>query len=200
MSTSLPTVCSKWEQQYKWAVNPEFQARDQAFIDLGKQITAQGTYLFPCTIPEGQEPQTFLNKRCCLESFVQWYCEHSNRKGKKRAKPNNKPKKSLYSVALTSDAANMTLNFPVGSQERRAGHIFKQFYSEFYAPFNAAKVVPFENVGYENLAVDPSFIEAIEYAGGNVAFNTKTCERGYLNSKNRANQATLGAQYKSYGT
>jgi hypothetical protein len=71
MSTSLPTVCSKWEQQYQWAVNPEFQTRDQAFIDLGKQITAQGTHLFPCTIPEGQEPQTFLNKRCCLGSFVQ---------------------------------------------------------------------------------------------------------------------------------
>jgi hypothetical protein len=94
----------------------------------------------------------------------------------------------------------MTLNFPVGSQERRAGHIFSQFYSEVYAPFNAAKVVPFENTGYENLAVDPSFIEAIEYAGGNVVFNLKTCERGYLNSKNRANQSTLGAQYKSHGT
>jgi len=53
MSTSLENMRSKWEQQYKWAVNPEFQARGQAFIDLGKQITVQGTYLFPCTIPKG---------------------------------------------------------------------------------------------------------------------------------------------------
>jgi hypothetical protein len=94
----------------------------------------------------------------------------------------------------------MTLNFPVGSQERKVGHVFSQFYSESYAPFNAAKVVPFGDTGYENLAVDPSFVEAIEYAGGTVVFNPKTCERGYLNSKNRANQATLAARYKSYGT
>jgi hypothetical protein len=103
-------------------------------------------------------------------------------------------------MALTRDAANMTLNFPVGSQEQRVGHMFSQFYSKSYAPFNAAKVVPFENTRYENLAVDPSFIEAIEYAGGSVVFNSKACERGYLSSKNRANWATLAAQHKSYGT
>jgi hypothetical protein len=61
-------------------------------------------------------------------------------------------------------------------------------------------VTPFENAGYENLAVDPDFVEAIEYAGGVVAFNPKTCEHGYLYSKNRANLTTKTAQYKSYST
>ena len=202
MSTSLATMCSKWEQQYKWAVNPKFQARDQAFIDLGKQVTAQGSYLYPCTIPGGQEPQTYILKRCCLKSFVGWFCKRStDRKGKKKEDLNNKkPEMSLYSVALMEDATNLTLNFPIGSKERQAGLVFHQVYSESYAPFNAAKVAPFENTRYENLAVDPSLVEAIEYAGGAMAFNPKTCERGYLNSKNRANQATLAARYKSYGT
>jgi hypothetical protein len=166
MSTSLATVCSKWEQHYKWAVNPEFQTQDQAFVDLGKQITHQGSYLYPCTIPAGQEPQTYILKCCCLESFAEWAHKPSkckgDHKGKKRAEePSRKPETTLYSVALTRDAANLTLNFPLGSKERRNGYIYSQFYSELYAPFNAAKVVPFQNIGLENLAVDPGFIDAI---------------------------------------
>ena len=77
----------------------------------------------------------------------------------------------------------MTLSFPIGSMEEELGHVYSQFYSDAYAPFSAAKVTPFENPGYENLAVDPAFVEAIEYAGGVVTFNAKTCERGYLYSK-----------------
>src|SRR5450432_3556924 len=61
-------------------------------------------------------------------------------------------------------------------------------------------MAPFQNTRYENLTVDSSFVEAIEYASGTVVFNPKTCERSYLNSKNQANQATLAAQYKSYRT
>jgi len=56
MSASLPTVSQKWKQHYKWAIDPEFQARKQAFINLGKQVTAEGSYLFPSTIPDYEEP------------------------------------------------------------------------------------------------------------------------------------------------
>jgi hypothetical protein len=94
----------------------------------------------------------------------------------------------------------MTLKFPIGSMEEKFGHVYSQFYSDAYAPFSAAKVTPFENPSYENLAVDPAFIEAIKYAGGVVTFDAKTCERGYLYSKNRANLTTRAAQYKSYST
>jgi hypothetical protein len=87
----------------------------------------------------------------------------------------------------------MTLEFPIGSMEQRFGYVFTQFYSKAYAPFNAAKVTLFENAGYKNFAVDPALVEAIEYAGGAVTFNAKTCERGYLYSKNRANLATKAA-------
>jgi hypothetical protein len=121
MSALLPTVSRKWKQHYKWAIDPAFQARKQAFINLGKQVTAEGSYLFPSTIldcedptilkptipageepptlgptipageeppilgptipageeppileptiPAREEPQTFVFKRCCLESF-----------------------------------------------------------------------------------------------------------------------------------
>lgn len=201
MSSSMPTVRSKFERQYNWAINPKFQARKQAFVDPAKQVTAQGSYLFPSSIPDGHEPQTFIYKRCCLESFAQWYCERPDQKGKKKTSPRNKkPEKQFYTNLLARDAANMTLKFPIGSVEERSGHVFSQFYSDAHAPFNAAKVTPFENPSYENLAVDPAFVEAIEYAGGVVTFNAKTCERGYLHSKNRANVATKAAQYKSYST
>ena len=69
ISTSLSTVCSKWERQYTYAVNAQFHTLDQAFVDLGKQVTAQGSYLYPSPVPDGQEPQSFLYKHCCLESF-----------------------------------------------------------------------------------------------------------------------------------
>ncbi len=48
--------------------------------------------------------------------------------------------------------------------------------------------------------MDPAFVEAVAYAGGALAFDARTCEQGYLNSKNRANMSTRGALHKSYGT
>jgi hypothetical protein len=118
----------------------------------------------------------------------------------KREEPDNLPKKHLYTAALTRDAANMTLEFPIGSVARKEGHVYTQFYSEVKAPFDAAKMYPFENTGYESLAMDPAFVEIMAYAGGVVVFNAKTCEQGYLNTKNRANRNTMDALYKSYGT
>jgi hypothetical protein len=87
----------------------------------------------------------------------------------------------------------MTLEFPTGSIDRKEGHVYTQFYSEVKAPFDAAKMYPFENTGYESLAMDPAFVEIIAYAGGAVVFNAKTCEQGYLNTKNRANRNTMDA-------
>jgi hypothetical protein len=40
MSTSLSTVCSRWRQQRMYAIDAQFHALDQAFVDLGKQVTA----------------------------------------------------------------------------------------------------------------------------------------------------------------
>jgi hypothetical protein len=159
ISTSLSTVCSRWERQYTYAVDAQFHTLDRAFVDLGKQVTAQGSYLYPSPILDGREPQSFLYKRCCLESFFQWFCEHAlDQDGKKEAEePNNLPIRHLYTTALTRDAANMTLEFPIGSINRKEGHIYSQFYSEVQAPFNAAKAYPFENTGYESLAIDPTF-------------------------------------------
>jgi hypothetical protein len=232
MSTSFPTMCRKWRQHYKWAIDPKFQARSRGFIDLGKQVTAEGSYLRMSSIPDGREPQTFVYKRCCLDSFFRWYCKRpnrkpSNRKGKKKGKKkkeaeeggeegekdeeekaeeeeegeaDNKPRKDLYINFLTKDVANMTVHFPPGSIERKGGHVFGQFYSELVAPFNAAKVIPFENKGYESLAVDPSLADALGYAGGRVVFKAETCERGYLASKRRAHYCTQDARLQSLGT
>ena len=190
MSPSLQTTCSKWQRQYTYAIDAQFHTRSQAFIDLGKQVTAQGSYLAPAVnldgIPAGHEPQTFLYKRCCLQSFAQWFCKHSlEREGRASQGPDNKPIIHIYSVATTRDAANMTLHFPIGSQEHTGGHYYKQLYSEVQAPFNAAKVYPFENKAHEDLAIDPALAEAIGYAGKATVFDAKTCKRSYLASKNR---------------
>jgi hypothetical protein len=60
----------------------------------------------------------------------------------------------------------MIVHFPIGSIERKGGHVFGQFYSELVAPFKTAKVIPFENKGYESLAVDPSLADALGHASG----------------------------------
>ena len=41
MSKSLSTMHSKWNRQYKWAIDSQFQPLNTAYVDLGKQITAQ---------------------------------------------------------------------------------------------------------------------------------------------------------------
>jgi hypothetical protein len=166
MSTSLHSVCAKWERQYRHAVDPQFQPWSQAALDLRKQVTAQGSYLASDAlldgIPDGSKPQTFLYKRCCLESFVQWYYKHSlERQSRSKENLDNRPVKHFYAVATTWDAANLTLSFPIGSQERREGHYHLQLYSEVQTPFGAAKVYQFENKDYENLAADPAFVESM---------------------------------------
>jgi hypothetical protein len=55
MSALFPTICRKWKQQYKWAIDPKFQAYSQGFIDLGKQVTAKGSYLRTSSIPDGHK-------------------------------------------------------------------------------------------------------------------------------------------------
>jgi hypothetical protein len=169
-----------------YAIDAQFHALDQAFVDLRKQVTAQGSYLYPSPILEGQEPQSFLYKRCCLKSFFQWFCAHAlDQEGKKEEEePNNLPKKHLYTAVLTCDAANMTLEFPIRSIDRKEGYVYTQFYSEVKALFDAAKAYLFENTGYESLAMDPAFVETVVYASRAVVFNAKTYEQGYLNAKN----------------
>jgi len=54
------------------------------------------------------------------------------------------------------------------------------------APFNVAKVIPFENKGYENLIVDPSLIDALGHASRARVFKAETYKRSYLASKHRA--------------
>jgi hypothetical protein len=56
MSTSLSTVCSRWRWQRMYAIDAQFHAVDQAFVDLRKQVTAQGSYLYLSPILEGYEP------------------------------------------------------------------------------------------------------------------------------------------------
>jgi hypothetical protein len=56
MSRSLQAVRSKLEQQYTYAIDAQFLARKQAFVDLGRQVTAQGSYLSGIPIPIGDEP------------------------------------------------------------------------------------------------------------------------------------------------
>jgi hypothetical protein len=99
MSPSVPTMHLKFEKQYNWAIDAKFQARSRVFIDPAKQVTAQGSYLFPSPIPDSHEPQTFIYKRCCLESFVEWYYKPSDRKGKKNTS-NKKPEKQFYTNFL----------------------------------------------------------------------------------------------------
>jgi cation transport ATPase len=106
---------------------------------------------------------------------------------------NNKPRRDLYINFLIRDVANMTVHFLIESTERKGGHVFSQFYSELVALFNAAKVIPFKNKGYENLVVDPSLIDALGYASGARVFKVETYERGYLASKYRAHHYTQDA-------
>jgi hypothetical protein len=49
----------------------------------------------------------------------------NDREGKREEKErNNLSKKHLYTTALTRDAANMTLEFPIGSIDRKEGHVY----------------------------------------------------------------------------
>ncbi|KAF7441634.1 hypothetical protein A1F99_140680 [Pyrenophora tritici-repentis] len=170
-------------------------ARDRTFVDIAKTITSED-YAYPYeAVPDGFEAETYLWKRCCLESYARTrvkLLENGNR-------ARGSPRVTTYPWATMRDSMGQTLTSMPRGQENMDGLVYSQFYGNIKTPFDDSKVYVFDNQALENLALDPGYARSLQQQGGNVAFSENVCKGAYLHSKGRAFSNLRDNQRKSYG-
>ncbi|KFY69298.1 hypothetical protein V496_00358, partial [Pseudogymnoascus sp. VKM F-4515 (FW-2607)] len=164
----------RWRRQWAYAINDEFLNSKDIYIDIGKQVTSP-TALLPSLDSEDSNAETYLYRKCCLESFTSWW---------RTATANASA--SSGSGAGTADVGGQTIEANAKSYAFKSGYVYSQFYNVIKAPFDAAKLYPFTNDGLENLALDPDYIKGLYKAGGATAFSQDASLKSYIYSKTRA--------------
>ncbi|CAE7221502.1 hypothetical protein PTTW11_11432 [Pyrenophora teres f. teres] len=195
MTNDLTAAYGRWEDAWAEAAHPQFYSRDRTFVDIAKTITSED-YAYPYeAVPDGFEAETYLWKRCCLESYARTrvkLLENGNR-------ARGSPRVTTYPWATMRDSMGQTLTSMPRGQENMDGLVYSQFYGNIKTPFDDSKVYVFDNQALENLALDPGYVRSLQQQGGNVAFSENVCKGAYLHSKGRAFSNLQDNQRKSYG-
>ncbi|KAL5370972.1 hypothetical protein DPSP01_014565 [Paraphaeosphaeria sporulosa] len=195
MTSELPAAYGRWENEWAETTHPEFYSRDSTFVDIAKTVTSED-YAYPYdAVPDEFEAETYLWKRCCLESYARTRVRLLE--NGKRAR--GSPRVTTYPWATTRDSIGQTLFSVPRGQENMDGLVYSQFYGNIKTPFDDSKVYVFDNQAVENLALDPGYVRSLQQQGGGVTFSESVCKGAYLHSKGRANANLRDNQRKSYG-
>jgi hypothetical protein len=194
MDSSLTQAYDSWQAQWSKVADPQFYNQDWTFVDLAKQVTLEDSTLLYDHIPEDQEAEVFLWKKCCLEAYtISWVTLNADGS---HAKGN--PKRTVYPWATMRDTVGQTLFASPQGQESRDRLIYSQFYGLIKTPFDSSKVYIFDNDSLENLALNPRYIWSLQQEGGGITFSKAVCEFGYLYSKKRVHANMVGSHGKLY--
>jgi len=154
-------------------INSEYLDSEFQYLDLGQEIISS------------EKSRVLLFKRCCIDYGLQ------------QLKKSSKGLKStIYSWALSSLAANKTVEYSRTSKLHQEGYIYCQSYSPLKSLFDAAGTYPFQNSSLEYLSMTPELIKAWQSSGPNgmgIAFDIKKLEQSYLHSRDRILIALKGA-------
>jgi hypothetical protein len=176
----------RWEQTVNMAVvNP-----DQVWIDLGKEVCAEPSFLADQN-SGNNIAETFLWRPCCLEKYWNW-CSHGS-----------EPRPSLrriYHTGLLQDVQGMTVLSAKSSSSARQGLLYSQFYCSQKEIFDAAKIFPFQDPALESLALDSQVRASWQHTAGSVNHNPRTLVHSYMSSKARCAAGIAGSMQKSFGT
>ena len=195
MTNDLTAAYGRWEDAWAEAAHLQFYSRDRTFVDIAKTITSED-YAYPYdAVPEEFEAETYLWKRCCLESYARTRVKLLE--NGKRAR--GSPRVATYPWATTRDSIGQTLSSVPRGQENMDGLVYSQFYGNIKTPFDDSKVYVFNNQAVENLALDPGYIRSLQQQGGGATFSENVCKDAYLHSKGRAFSNLRDNQRKSYG-
>lgn len=106
MTNDLTAAYGRWEDAWAEAAHPQFYSRDRTFVDIAKTITSED-YAYPYdAVPEEFEAETYLWKRCCLESYARTRVKLLE--NGKRAR--GSPRVATYPWATTRDLIGQTLS------------------------------------------------------------------------------------------
>ncbi|PVH92672.1 hypothetical protein DM02DRAFT_604978, partial [Periconia macrospinosa] len=195
MADDLTIAYGHWKEVWAEIAHPQFYSRDRTFVDIAKTITSEDyAYLYD-SVPDEFEAETYLWKRCCLESYARTRVKLLE--GGKRAR--GSPLVATYPWATTRDSMGLTLSTMPRGQENMDGLVYSQFYANIKTPFDDSKVYVFDNEAAENLALDPGYIRSLQQQGGGATFSENVCKGSYLHSKGRAFSNLRDNQRQPYG-
>jgi hypothetical protein len=194
-SPSRPTMLDameNFESYLERIVDLDFVHLDRLYVDLGKEICPRVSLLSSQRRHVGDEAQVYSWKRCCLEQCIRWMYD-----GEPPAEGSRGQR--YYSQNMLYDAASLTSVSPKRSKLREGGVIYSQFYGSVKEVSDAAKCMPFDHDGLEELALDPQIRQGARHAAGGHRRDAKIIERAYCASKRRARDALLDSRQKSFG-
>ena len=195
MTDDLTVAYRRWEEAWAEAAHPQFYSRDRTFVDIAKTITSED-YASPYeSVSDEFEAETYLWRRCCLESYARTRVKLLE--DGKRAR--GSPRVATYPWATLRDSMGLTLSTLPRGQENLDGLVYSQFYANIKTPFDDSKVYVFDNEAVENLALDPGYIRSLQQQGGGATFSENVCKGSYLHSKGRAFSNLRDNERRSYG-
>lgn len=192
---SQPTLLDAMENYQAYletTLDIQFVDLDRFYVDVGKEICPRMAFLRAHTLGLDQEPQVYLWRRCCLEHYL-----HEMYEGRPPKK--NGPGQRYYTQNMLHDACTLTSVTPKKSKLRSGGLIYSQFYASCKEVWDASKLMPFENDGLEELALDALVLKSLKRAAGGNPADTKVYRQAYLASKRRAHFSLRDSDKRSFG-
>jgi hypothetical protein len=66
----LTAAYDGWERSWSQGTDPQFYTKDRTFVDLAKQVTSEDSDLPYDQLPEDDEAEVYLWKKCCLDAYA----------------------------------------------------------------------------------------------------------------------------------
>ncbi|OAL31300.1 hypothetical protein AYO20_08210 [Fonsecaea nubica] len=159
---------------------------DRLYVDLGRKSVSL-VHRIPVT------PSTYLWRRCCLESSIDWLYEEECRRPS-----HNGPGTYFYTQSMLRDAASVTSVPPKRPRLYRGGVRYIQNYNPVKEVVDIGKRMPFENDDMEELAVGPLLSQTARAVGGGRPRERRILRRVYTQSPYRTRISLHDNRHKDY--
>ena len=164
---------------------------DRLFVDIAKEVCPGVSLLANQVAGAVEQPQVYLWKRCCQE-------EHIRRMYGDRV-PALGAGQCYYTQNMLQEAGSLTSVPPKTSELYKGGVQYFQLYGSVKEVWDAAKCMPFDNDGLEELALDPQIRQGARNLAGGRRRESHIVEQAYCASKCRAHRAFHDSRQKSFG-
>ena len=189
---SLLDVMDRFEAYLGGILDLDQIDEDRFFVDVAKEICPGVSLLAGQTPQVDEQPQVYSWRRCCLE-------EHAKRMYDGQPPTKGGAGQCYYPQHMLHDAGSLTSVPPKRSLLSRGGVPYFQCYPSVKEIWDAAKCMPFDNDGAEEMALDPQIRQAARNLLGGRRREAHIMERAHCASKRRAHVALRASRQKSFG-
>lgn len=173
-------------------INMDHVDEDRFYVDVAKETCPSVSVLANQALAFNEQPQVYLWRWCCQERHArQIYDGRPPKKGGRG--------QYYYTQNMLGEAGSLTSVPLKRSLLYQGGIRYFQMYASVKEVWDAAKSIPFDHDGLEEMALDPQIRQAARNMQGGHAREVHVVERAYEASKRRAYQSITDSAQKSYG-